>query len=58
MATQAGNLEQVVAGKGGPVEVGQHLSGAHFPLLVPGDHVKHRSDVKKQSGAVEEGFIQ
>lgn len=32
MATQAGKLEEVVAGKGGPMEVGQLLSGAHFPV--------------------------
>lgn len=57
MATQAGKLDQVVAGKGGPMEVGQHLSGAHFPVQVHGDHIKH-SDDKKGSGAIEEGSIQ
>lgn len=58
MATQAGKLEQVVAGKGGLVEVGQHPSGAHFPVLVHGDHIKHRGDDEKESGATEKGSIQ
>lgn len=58
MATQAGKLEQVVAEKGGPVEVGQHLSGAHFPVLVHGHHIKHRGDDKKESGAIEKGSVQ
>lgn len=57
MASQAGKLEQVVAGKGGPVEVGQHLSGAHCPVLLHGSHIKHRSD-DKESGTIEEGSIQ
>lgn len=57
MATQAGKLEEVVAGKGGPMEVGQLLSGAHFPVQVHSDHIKH-SDDKKGSGAIEEESIQ
>lgn len=52
MATQAGKLEQVVPGKRGPMEVGQHLSGANFPVMVHGDHIKDRSDDKKESGAM------
>lgn len=37
---------------------GQHLSEAHFPVLVHGDQIKHRSDDKKESGAIKEGSIQ
>lgn len=37
MATQVGKLEQDVAGEEGHTKVGEHLSGAHFPVLVHGD---------------------
>lgn len=57
MATQAGKLEQVVPGKRGPMEVGQHLSGANFPVMVHGDHIKDRSDDKKESGVSESGAV-
>lgn len=34
--------EQDVAGEGGHVEVGQHLSGTNILILVPGDGHKRR----------------
>lgn len=37
IAAQVGKLEQDVAGEEDHTKVGQHLSVAHFPVLVHGD---------------------
>lgn len=47
MTTQVRKLEQDVPGNGSCANVGQHLSGANFPVQVYSDHTKLSAEAQK-----------
>lgn len=47
--------EQGVAGEGGLMKVGQHLSGRHELILAPGDKHRCRNEAENQIWAVGVG---
>lgn len=52
MTTQVRKLEQDVPENGSCANVGQHLSGANFPVQVYSDHTKLSAEAQKWSRGV------